>query len=99
MKKIIVTLLSMVFSIGTAHAHKKDYHEPQGLKIFKLERSGGEHFRRSFGGGEEWKNCGDYEKPPVKAVPELDAGSAAMALALLAGVVLVVRERRRNVDL
>lgn len=88
MKKIIVAFLSMVFSIGSSYAggfgkHHDGHHDGDRLRLFTT-------------GGEDWKKCGDYEKPPVKAVPELDASNAALALALVAGVVLVVRERRRN---
>ncbi len=34
--------------------------------------------------------------PPPPSVPEIDPGSAASALALLAGVLLVFRARRRS---
>jgi hypothetical protein len=53
-------------------------------------------------GGEPGPNPrapGIVKKPEIKKAPEIDAAAGASAIALLAGVVLLLRERSRQRDL
>lgn len=102
MKKIIVVVLSVVFTFGSTsafsggggegkHGGRHDAKEAKhggrfdGLIVMRNDK---DPFKSSY----DWKKCDDKD---VRAVPELNASNASLALALVVGVGLVLRERRR----
>lgn len=82
---IVKTLLvTLVLSLSSTYAFSFDHHGPDSYKS-----KGGRH---SHGG----EFCNKDHSGDATKVPEINAGGAAIALALLGGLVLVSWERRRS---
>lgn len=89
---LVIFLSALLGASGSALAKKDSHH-------WKPYQDGGSHHGTKIhkGPGFHWNGdgCGEKDSPPVTAVPELDAGGAALALALMGALISVVRERRR----
>lgn len=87
-----VVLSAMAFS---APAYCGSYHG-KGHSPMKLMKK--LHMKKMKWHKHDGKKCHDY-KPPVKdevvKVPEIDGAQTGLALALLAGMVAVARERKK----
>ena len=89
MKKFVLAVLvalPLVFSPGLTFAKDYGNHHFQSGKYKDKHKSWGNH--RGKG---KW-----HGKHKATAVPEIDAASAALAIALMGGVVSIAREKRRR---
>lgn len=101
MIKVVAMSIAMIFSLipmyaigggeggsGKHFSHHSDRHFPHRFdKEFEWSRG-----KSRFYGG---KICDEKDDDTVTSVPEIDASSTALALALLGGMILIYRERRR----
>ena len=89
MKKLLMTMtLAFAITSVSAPAFAGDYHS----KFFNFSQ----HIIHKFYEAIQNSKTKDNQHQ-VQAVPEIDGGQAGLALALLAGMVAVARERKRRV--
>ena len=79
MKKVSTLILAFALSTISSYAFSGGYYSYGGKTYDRYHTHD--------------KYCND--KPEITKVPEISAGGATIALALLGGLVLVARERRR----
>lgn len=93
---IISTSFALPAFAGSNDAHKNDHSQSQHSQGYQHGSGHQQHGNglglghESHGNGNGW---GHYKFKPV---PEIDAAGAAIALALLGGILTIARERRAS---
>ena len=86
MKKVSTLILAFALSTISSYAFSGGYYSYGGKTYDRYGKTYDRYHTHD-------KYCND--KPEITKVPEISAGGATIALALLGGLVLVARERRR----